>query len=165
MSLGAQAAPHRSGVHAVPLRDRAHCWFVAFVPSKYITKLLTIRVPGASASHLDDLTIKALLTCTVIFLTTTHCQDFKDVAGDAAVGRVTFPMVHPFLSRLSYMFFVIFWSIALSVYWELEYVLAAAFIGFSIFIGAFVMMFRTVKADQLSFLLYEVSDVPYYDYY
>lgn len=121
---------------------------------------MIIRIPGASASHLDDLTIKALLTCTVIFLTTAHCQDFKDVSGDAAVGRVTMPMVHPFLSRLSYMFFVIFWSIALSVYWELEYMFAVAFIGFSIFIGAFVMMFRSVKADQLSFQLYEVRNIP-----
>lgn len=69
-------------------------------------------------------------------------------------------MVHPFLSRLSYMFFVIFWSIALSVYWELEYMFAVAFIGFSIFIGAFVMMFRSVKADQLSFQLYEVRNIP-----
>ena len=105
--------------------------------------------------------IKILLTCTIIFLTTAHCQDFKDIAGDAAVGRVTMPMVYPTLSRISYGFFVMFWAVGLSIYWELETALAAAFIGFSVFMAAFVMLFRSVKADLISFQMYEVRILDY----
>ena len=66
------------------------------------------------------------------------------------------PMVYPTLSRISYGFFVMFWAVGLSIYWELETALAAAFIGFSVFMAAFVMLFRSVKADLISFQMYEV---------
>ena len=93
----------------------------------------------------------------MIYLTTCHCQDFKDIAGDAAVGRVTMPIVHPFMSRAVYAFFVVFWAIYLRVCGMLQTIPANALLAFSLFMAVIILTFKSVKADLNSYRMYQVS--------
>ena len=94
----------------------------------------------------------------MIYLTTVHCQDFKDIAGNAAVGRVTTPMVYPLMSRLVYAFFVVFWAIYLRVYVMLQTIPANALLAFSVFMAVFILTFKSVKADLNSYRMYHVGN-------
>ena len=52
----------------------------------------------------------------LVILTTIHAQDFADIAGDSALGRVTFPIRAPALSRALIYLGIPLLSLALSVF-------------------------------------------------
>ncbi len=92
-----------------------------------------------------------------IILTTIHTQDYKDVPGDAAAGRVTLPIAYPALSRAVTAFLLIAWSWGVSRMWQLDDI-TAAFMGvFALMVGVSFVARTDVHADIISSYLYNVS--------
>ena len=92
-----------------------------------------------------------------IILTTIHTQDFKDVRGDVAIGRVTFPIAYPALSRAATAFLLIAWSWCSSRTWRLDQISAAVMGVLALFVGVRFMVRTDVRADKVSFYWYNVS--------
>ncbi|KAI5900744.1 uncharacterized protein SCHCODRAFT_02559621 [Schizophyllum commune H4-8] len=67
---------------------------------------------------LSPLARSALAMTGAIFATTGYAQDFRDRAGDAAVGRNTVPLILPRLSRWLLGVSLFGWTSALVYYWE-----------------------------------------------
>jgi hypothetical protein len=92
-----------------------------------------------------------------IILTTIHTQDYKDAPGDAAAGRVTFPIAYPTLSRAVTAFLLIAWSWGVSRTWRLDDI-TAAFMGvLALMVGVSFVARTDVHADVISAYLYNVS--------
>ncbi|KAK0191968.1 hypothetical protein F5146DRAFT_485710 [Armillaria mellea] len=106
-----------------------------------------------SGTHgvLGDSITEAIFRGALIVLTTVHTQDFQDVPGDRIQGRKTLLIVAPTASRIS-MIFLLMWSIWLGAQTGLSqiFLISVAAVG-----GRF-MLFRTVPADRLSYILYNV---------
>ena len=54
------------------------------------------------------------------------------------------------------MFFVTFWSVVMSVLWKLDSVYAWSFVVYSILSGVSVILFRSAKAEQINYKLFQV---------
>ncbi|KAF7301974.1 Integral membrane protein [Mycena indigotica] len=71
--------------------------------------------------HGNALSVTSIVAITCSFLlhvTTGHAQDFRDLSGDAAIGRVTLPMLlPPALARWSLSASIILWTTALAALW------------------------------------------------
>ena len=65
-------------------------------------------------------------------------------------------MVYPTMGRVAYMFFVTFWSVVMSVLWKLDSVYAWTFVVYSILSGVSVILFRSAKAEQINYKLFQV---------
>ncbi|KIJ28085.1 hypothetical protein M422DRAFT_108208, partial [Sphaerobolus stellatus SS14] len=61
--------------------------------------------------------INSITLSTCIFFTTIQTQDFKDVNGDASVGRKTLPITHPFAARVFVAMGMFGWCCALAWIW------------------------------------------------
>ena len=94
-----------------------------------------------------------------VVTTTIHAEDFKDVVGDALVGRRTLPIVAPAFARYSFPFLMIGWSIFLSMIWKLSLTITVAYIALGTLVGWRFAAYDSVKADQRSFYLYSVSNL------
>ena len=92
-----------------------------------------------------------------IILTTIHTQDYKDVPGDAAAGRVTLPIAYPALSRTVTAFFLLAWSWGISRTWHLDDVAAAVMGVLSLVVGISFVARTDSGADKISFYWYNVS--------
>ena len=92
-----------------------------------------------------------------IILTTIHTQDYKDVPGDIAAGRITLPIAYPALSRVITAFFLIAWSWGVSKTWCLDDVAAAVMGVLALGIGISFVAQTDPRADKVSFYWYNVS--------
>jgi hypothetical protein len=92
-----------------------------------------------------------------IILTTIHTQDFKDMMGDAAIGRVTLPIAYPDLSRVATALFLIAWSWGVSRTWRLDDVMAAVMGILALVVGVNFIARTNARADKVSFYWYNVS--------
>ena len=92
-----------------------------------------------------------------IILTTIHTQDYKDVPGDTAAGRVTLPIAHPALSRVVTAFVLITWSWGVSRTWRLDDVAAAVMGVLALGVGISFITRTDPRADKVSFYWYNVS--------
>ena len=101
----------------------------------------------------------SILCSAGIFLTTIQAQDFKDLAGDALVGRHTLPLVHPSLARPTLLVALAIWSVALSMLWDLSTRTTIVFNLLGAAVGGRFLLKTGIKADQRSFYLYNVSIV------
>ena len=90
-------------------------------------------------------------------MTTIHTQDYKDVPGDTAAGRVTLPIAYPALSRVITAFFLIAWSWGVSRTWCLDDVAAAVMGVLALGIGISFVAQTDSRADKVSFYWYNVS--------
>lgn len=104
----------------------------------------------------DSTACAAVALSAGIILTTIHTQDFKDVRGDAATGRVTFPIAYPMLSRVATAFVLIAWSWGASRAWRLDQLSAAAMGVLALFVGVRFVVRTDVRADKISFYWYNV---------
>lgn len=77
--------------------------------------------------------------------------------GDAATGRVTFPIAYPSLSRAATAFFLIVWSWCASRTWRLDQISAAALGVLALFVGVQFVVRTGARADKISFYWYNVS--------
>lgn len=111
---------------------------------------------GANRSALDGTAALAVCLSTAIFATTIHAQDFKDVYGDALVGRKTLPIVHPKYSRQTILIGLSVWSLSLNIIWGLDSFTGALLMLLAMCVGVRFMVYKTVPDDQFSFYLYNV---------
>jgi hypothetical protein len=112
---------------------------------------------GQDESDADSTVWVAIALSAGIVLTTIHTQDFRDVAGDAATGRVTFPIAYPALSRVVTALFLIAWSWVVSRTWRLDAVTAAVICILALVVGVRFVVRTDTRADRLSSHLYNVS--------
>jgi hypothetical protein len=95
-----------------------------------------------------------------IILTTIHTQDYKDILGDAATGRVTLPIAYPVLSRIATAFVLTVWSWGVSRTWRLDDVMAAVMGILALIVGVSFVTRTGARADKVSFYWYNVSSSP-----
>jgi 4-hydroxybenzoate polyprenyltransferase len=96
-----------------------------------------------------------ILVISMVVGTTTQVQDLKDLEGDRARNRHTFPVVlGDFVTRFSCCVGIAFWSVWCFVYWDLKWQLCSP----TMILGAIVIfsisVLRGQKADKRSFLLW-----------
>jgi 4-hydroxybenzoate polyprenyltransferase len=93
----------------------------------------------------------------MVIFTTLQAQDFPDVDGDAAIGRVTFPIYAPEFSRIVTLLSLGFWSAFLAWVWGLGVYFQVGFITLGGIVGLRYYLCRSVKQDQRSYILFNVS--------
>jgi hypothetical protein len=99
---------------------------------------------------------------------TISAQDFPDVEGDAASGRVTFPLYAPELSRVFTFFAIVVWSVGLGWYWAIGPTIQGTFILLGAYVGFRYYKWRTPAIDKRSYLMFNVGyliadSLPYTD--
>jgi 1,4-dihydroxy-2-naphthoate octaprenyltransferase len=121
--------------------------------------LLPLGFVGANrrlAGVMDFVSVTAVVISGVLIFTAIQAQDFADVEGDKAVGRMTFPIYAPELSRLLTLFATISWSVFLSWFWEVGPISTAIFTSFGLHVGLRYYCRRTLEADKKSYLIFNV---------
>ncbi|EJD06402.1 uncharacterized protein FOMMEDRAFT_75736 [Fomitiporia mediterranea MF3/22] len=124
---------------------------------QYFLGVGSCLIAGSNCYSLDNISYLSILYSVVVILTTIQAQDFKDTVGDKLIGRKTMPIVWPTASRTLIFFLLLIWSSVLSIVWRLETVPALAFHLLGLVIGGRFLMMKKVKADQTSYLLYNVG--------
>lgn len=113
-------------------------------------------VAGLDCSRLDSTAVTAICLSTGIMASTYHVQDFKDVEGDRLIGRRTLPIVAPQHARKTVIAGLVAWSVALAKIWNLDGLTAAALLFLGAVVGGRFLLYRSVRADQVSFYLYNL---------
>ncbi|KAJ7441381.1 UbiA prenyltransferase family [Mycena galericulata] len=70
-------------------------------------------------SQLDSIAVQSLVCSCLLILTTIHAQDFSDIDGDMALGRVTLPIYAPTSSRIFTFVALQLWSTGLGLLWNI----------------------------------------------
>ncbi|KAN0134222.1 Digeranylgeranylglyceryl phosphate synthase [Lactarius tabidus] len=110
-----------------------------------------------SADHnLDFVSVTAVVISGILIFTVIHVQDFPDVEGDKIVGRMTFPIYAPELSRFLTLIFIVAWSIYLSWFWGVGRINTALFVSSGVYVGHRYYMYRSLEADRKSYLIFNV---------
>lgn len=105
-----------------------------------------------------DSTAQLSVLCSAgIFFTTIQSQDFKDIEGDALIGRQTIPIVHPKLAAPTLALALQIWSVLLAYAWQANILTSIAVNTLSLGVGFSFLMSACVKEYQRSFYLYNVS--------
>jgi hypothetical protein len=105
---------------------------------------------------MDFVSVTAVIISGVLVFTAVHAQDFPDVEGDKTVGRMTFPIYAPELSRFFTLFTSIAWSVFLSWFWKVGPISTTLFTGFGIYVGLRYYFWQTLEADRRSYLTFNV---------
>ncbi|VDC07344.1 unnamed protein product [Peniophora sp. CBMAI 1063] len=105
---------------------------------------------------LDQLSIAAVGLSGMIIFTTVQLQDFPDQAGDAAIGRVTFPIYAPEFSRVFTLVAMGSWSILLGRYWGIGVVSRCCLFAIGMLVGIRCFAYRTSAADTITYRMYNV---------
>ncbi|EKM54056.1 uncharacterized protein PHACADRAFT_174557 [Phanerochaete carnosa HHB-10118-sp] len=113
-------------------------------------------VAGASCSRLEPVAVLAICLSTGIMASTYHVQDFKDVDGDRLIGRRTLPIVSPQHARKTVITGLMAWSVALTLIWKLDALASAVLLFLGATVGGRFLLYRNIRADQVSFYLYNV---------
>ena len=113
-------------------------------------------VPGQNENEADGTMWISVALSAGIIMTTIHVQDYKDIQGDIAAGRVTLPIVYPTLSRAVTAFLLIGWSWGISRTWRLDDATAAAMGVLSLVVGTSFVSRTDSHADKISFYWYNV---------
>jgi len=112
---------------------------------------------GQNESEADGTTWLSVALSAGIILTTIHAQDYKDIQGDIAAGRVTLPIAYPISSRPVTAFLLIAWSWGISRTWCLDDATAAVMGVLSLVVGTSFVARTDSRADKFSFYWYSVS--------
>ncbi|KAI9459388.1 UbiA prenyltransferase family [Russula earlei] len=105
---------------------------------------------------MDFVSVTAVSISVILIFTVIQAQDFPDVEGDKAVGRMTFPIYAPELSRLLTFLAIAAWSVFLSWFWDVGPISTGVFIGFGLHVGLRYYCLRTLGADKTSYLIFNV---------
>ncbi len=112
---------------------------------------------GLGAKHaMDYVSVTAVIISGMLIFTTIQAQDFPDVEGDKALGRMTFPIYAPEFSRVFTLVATIVWSMFLSWFWEVGPISTAFLVCFGTYIGMRYYLWRTLEADKKSYLIFNV---------
>lgn len=98
----------------------------------------------------------SLLMSGLIILTTVHAQDFSDVEGDKAIGRITLPLYAPLFSRFLVCIGVPMWSIILSVMWDISPGKRVLLICLGIFVAWRFYSYKTASREATSYVFYNI---------
>ena len=112
---------------------------------------------GQRECDLDGTACLAIALSAGIVLTTVHMQDYRDVPGDAAAGRVTLPIAHPVLSRAVTALLLVAWSWGVSWTWRLDDITAGFVCILALIVGVNLAVRTDGSADIISSHLYSVS--------
>ncbi|KAI0058427.1 hypothetical protein BV25DRAFT_1830078 [Artomyces pyxidatus] len=113
------------------------------------------RVISATPS-MDFVSITAVILSGLLIFTTIQAQDFPDVDGDKALGRMTFPIYAPEFSRTFTLLATVAWSIFLSWYWAIGPITTAFFVGLGTYVGSRYYLLRTLDVDKRSYLIFNI---------
>jgi len=105
---------------------------------------------------LDFISVTSIIISGILIFTAIQAQDFPDVEGDKAVGRMTFPIYAPELSRFVTLFATSAWSVFLCWFWEVGPISTALFTSFGLHVGLRYYCWRTIEADKKSYLIFNV---------
>jgi 4-hydroxybenzoate polyprenyltransferase len=105
---------------------------------------------------MDFVSVTAVIISGILIFTTIQAQDFPDVEGDKALGRMTFPIYAPEFSRAFTLFATVAWSMFLSWFWGVGPVSAAFLVVFGAYVGIRYYRWRTLEADKKSYLIFNV---------
>lgn len=108
---------------------------------------------------LDPTSIKAVCLSGLLIFTTIQTQDFADVAGDAALGRVTFPIYAPELSRFFTLCTMTVWSCFLAWFWGIGPGCSGLFIALGVLVGVRFYVWRSEREDKRSYMWFNVSNI------
>ncbi|KAJ6588255.1 hypothetical protein B0H19DRAFT_1013062 [Mycena capillaripes] len=106
--------------------------------------------------QLDHIAVQSLVSNGLVVVTTIHSQDFSDVDGDMAFGRVTFPIYAPELCRIFTPFALIVWSVLLGRLWNLGPASHYILCGLGGVVGWRFFRFRSPSCDSNTFVAYNV---------
>jgi len=112
---------------------------------------------GQNESEADGTMWISVALSAGIILTTIHVQDYKDIQGDIAAGRVTLPIAYPISSRSVTAFLLIAWSWGISRTWRLDDATAAVMGVLSLVVGTSFVARTDSRADKISYYWYNVS--------
>ncbi|KAJ7764866.1 UbiA prenyltransferase family [Mycena metata] len=110
----------------------------------------------ATQHSLDAVAIASIIISGAVIFTTIQAQDFPDVAGDAASGRMTFPIYAPELSRITTLVALLSWSVFLCWYWTLGPISSLVLISLGVYTGARYYLCRQVTEDKKSYLVFSL---------
>ncbi|KAK0497787.1 UbiA prenyltransferase family [Armillaria luteobubalina] len=99
---------------------------------------------------------RSLLMSSLIILTTVHAQDFSDVEGDQAMGRITLPLYAPLFSRFLVCIGVPMWSIILSLMWDISPGKRILLICFGIFVAWRFYNYKNASREATSYVFYNI---------
>ncbi|KAF5370384.1 hypothetical protein D9758_006900 [Tetrapyrgos nigripes] len=106
-----------------------------------------------------DLDLVASLAVTIsgiLIFTTIQAQDFPDVKGDTALGRITFPIYAPEFSRQFTVLCMIAWSVFLSWFWDIGNGTNFVFVLMGTYVGMRYYEWRTEMDDKKSYLIFNM---------
>ncbi|KAJ6599962.1 UbiA prenyltransferase family [Mycena vulgaris] len=98
----------------------------------------------------------SILPSGLLILTTIHAQDFSDIHGDMALGRVTLPIYAPSISRFVTFLALAVWSAGLGWLWNLGPGSLFFLCGLGGIVGARFLRLRTPNDDANTFIVYNV---------
>lgn len=110
-----------------------------------------------SKHFLDSLSLVAIALSGALIFTTIQAQDFPDVDGDIASGRVTFPILAPEFSRIFTLIAIIGWSVGLGWFWGIGPRCGCFFVMLGSSVGCRYYWWRTPQHDRWSYQLFNVS--------
>ncbi|KAJ7573618.1 UbiA prenyltransferase family [Mycena floridula] len=120
----------------------------------YITfEIGATKIMGVTR-ELDTVSITATLLSGALILTTIQAQDFPDVEGDAASGRLTFPLYAPELARALTFFAIPARSVGLAWYWGPGPICQTLFVCLGSYIGLRYYLWRTEETDRRSYFIF-----------
>lgn len=112
---------------------------------------------------MDGVSITAVCISGALIFTTIQAQDFADVEGDRMLGRRTFPIYAPELSRQVTLLAVIGWSIFLGWFWKIGLLFRVVYVVLGGFVGLRYYLIREAHADRITYMLYNASSKSYPD--
>ncbi|KAJ6580407.1 UbiA prenyltransferase family [Mycena vulgaris] len=107
-----------------------------------------------AAPRLDHIALQALTCSALIVLTTIHAQDFSDIEGDMAAGRVTLPIYAPKGSRIFTALALGVWSVGLGHIWDIGPSSQLFLVVIGGTVGWRFFQFRTVADDGKTYVAY-----------
>ncbi|KLO12994.1 hypothetical protein SCHPADRAFT_874683 [Schizopora paradoxa] len=113
-------------------------------------------IAGNNRRSLDSIARISILCSAGIFFTTIQSQDFKDVEGDALIGRKTIPIVHPKFAAPTLALALLIWSALLAYVWQMDVLTAIPACALSLWVGVCFVTSKRVEEYQRSFYIYNV---------
>jgi hypothetical protein len=115
-----------------------------------------MNVELGNGKEIDIVVHQAVALSAVLIFTTIQTQDFPDVEGDLAVGRVTLPIYAPEASRIGTLLSLLAWSVILTRFWGIGLALSAILCLLGGCIGIRLYVWRTAKSDRISYRIFNV---------
>ncbi|KAI0759410.1 UbiA prenyltransferase family-domain-containing protein [Trametes elegans] len=114
------------------------------------------KIMAGTPHDLDHVSITAVCVSGLLIFTTIQAQDFADVEGDCAFGRVTFPIYAPEMSRLATLVSVTGWSAALCWFWDVGPTCTALFTALGTCVAVRFYCLRLACDDKRTYVLYNI---------